>query len=243
MLSASLFQPLPSAFIALATFFVMIWPGYALLHLLGHGRHHWPAALFAGPAVTLGLWIIALSGAAWTSIPLRLVSGPIWIVTLLFATLGIALRVSARRQMVAGAGESPQQRRRLWLIAALLPLLVMPATLRYGLGDFVNSTYPDAWSYVMFADYLSAVARGAEGGLSALHQYASHLMNARNASAAILAHLAVGLGGVKADQAMTLFCLLVLFANICALIAFARTIFGGAKPAVCLALLAGQLAC
>ena len=38
---------------------------------------------------------------------------------------------------------------------------------------------------------------------------------------------------------MTLFCLLVLFANVSALIAFARTIFGDAKPAACLALLAG----
>ena len=38
--------------------------------------------------------------------------------------------------------------------------------MRYGLGQFVNSTYPDPWSYVMVADYLSAVPRGAEGGLS-----------------------------------------------------------------------------
>lgn len=234
MLSASLFQPLPSAFIVLAAFFVMIWPGYALLHLLGHGRHRWPAALFAGPAVTLALWIISLSGAAWASIPLRLVSGRVWIATLLLAALGIVLRISVNRQ-IAG-NDRP---RLLWLIPALVPLLMMPATLHYGLGDFVNSTYPDPWSYVMVADYLSAVARGAEGGLSALHQYASHLMNTRNASPAILAHLATGLGGVKADQAMALFCLLALFANVSALIAFARTIFGRAEPAACLALLAG----
>jgi len=71
----------------------------------------------------------------------------------------------------------------------LLPLLMMPATLRYGLGDFVNSTYADPWSYIMVADYLSAVARGAEGGLSSLHQYASHLMNTRNASSATWASL------------------------------------------------------
>jgi hypothetical protein len=234
MLSASLFQPLPSAFIVLAAFFVMIWPGYALLHLLGHGRHRWSAALFAGPAVTLALWIIFLSGAAWASIPLRLVSGPVWIATLLLAALGIVLRISVNRQI---AGDD--RPRLLWLIAAVVPLLIMPATLHYGLGDFVNSTYPDAWSYVMVADYLSAVARGAEGGLSAAHQYASHLMNTRNASPAILAHLAIGLGGVKADQAMALFCLLALFANVSALIAFARTIFGRAEPAACLALLAG----
>jgi hypothetical protein len=143
------------------------------------------------------------------------------------------------RQVVAGENESGRWPRLLWLIAVAVPLLIMPATLRYGLGDFVNSTYPDPWSYVMVADYLSAVARGAEGGLSSLHQYASHLMNARNASSAILAHLAAGFGGIKADQVMTLFCLLVLFANVGALIAFARTIFGRADLAACLALLAG----
>jgi hypothetical protein len=233
------FQPLLSIIAVLTAFLLIIWPGYALLHMLGHGRHRWPAALFAGPAVTLALWIIVLSGSAWASIPLHRISGPVWIASLLLAVLGIALRISVRRQVSAGAAESRQQLCLLWAIAALLPLLIMPATLRYGLGDFVNSTYTDPWSYVMVADYLSAVARGAEGGLSALHQYASHLMNVRNASSAILAHLAIGLGGVKADQAMTLFCLLVLFANVGALIAFARTIFGRAEPAACLALLAG----
>ncbi|WP_210253740.1 hypothetical protein [Bradyrhizobium sp. S69] len=64
-------------------------------------------------------------------------------------------------------------------------------------------------------------------------------MNTRNTSSAILAHLAIGLGGVKADHAVTLFCLLVLFANVSALNGFARTVFGRAEPAVGLALLAG----
>jgi hypothetical protein len=234
-----LFQPLPSILIALTAFLMMVWPGYAVLHILGHGRHRWSATLFAAPAVTLALWIIALSGAAWASIPLHRVSGPVWFATMFLAALGLALRISVRRQIPTGSDESPQQCRLLWATAALLPLLIMPATLRYGLGDFVNSTYPDPWSYVMVADYLSALARGAEGGLSALHQYAAHLANTRNASSAILAHLAIGLGGVKADQAMTLFCLMVLFANVSALIAFARTAFGRAEPAACLALLAG----
>lgn len=234
-----LFQPLPSILIVLIVFLSVVWPGYAVLHVLGHGRHRWPSALFAAPAVTLALWIITLSGTAWASIPLHRVSGPIWIATLLLATFGVALRISVRQQIATGAEANPRQSLLLWAIAVLLPLLIMPATLRYGLGDFVNSTYPDPWSYAMVADYLSAVARGAEGGLSALHQYAAHLMNARNASSAILAQFATGLGGGKADQAMTLFCLLVLFANVSALIAFARTAFGRAEPAACLALLAG----
>jgi hypothetical protein len=239
MLSAILFQPLPSALIALAAFFVMIWPGYALLHLAGHGRHRWSAALFAGPAVTLALWIIALSGAAWASVPLQSIFGPVWIATLLLAALGVALRLSVNRRVAANAADTRQDRLWLWATAALLPLLMMPATLRYGLGDFVNSTYADPWSYIMVADYLSAVARGAEGGLSSLHQYASHLMNTRNASSAILAHLSFGLEGVKADQAMAPFCLLLLFANTSALIGFARSSFGRTEAALGLALLAG----
>ena len=182
MTDALLFQPLLSTITLLVAFLLMIWPGYALLHLLGHGRHRWSGALFAGPGLTLALWIIALSGAAWASIPLRHVFGPVWIVTLLLAALGIFLRISVNRQIAAGKNESGQWLRLLWLVAVVVPLLIMPATLRYGLGDFVNSTYPDSWSYVMVADYLSAVARGAEGGLSSLHQYASHLMNTRNAS-------------------------------------------------------------
>jgi hypothetical protein len=239
MLSAILFQPLPSALIALAAFFVMVWPGYALLHLAGHGRHRWSAALFAGPAATLALWIIALSGAAWASVPLKGIFGAVWIATLLLAALGVALRLSVNRRVAASAADARQDQLWLWATAALLPLLMMPATLRYGLGDFVNSTYADPWSYIMVADYLSAVARGAEGGLSSLHQYAAHLMNTRNASSAILAHLAVGFGGVKADQAMAPFCLLLLFANTSALIGFARSSFGRTEAALGLALLAG----
>jgi hypothetical protein len=239
MTEAILFQPLLSTIAVLTAFLLMIWPGYALLHVLGHGRHRWSGALFAGPGLTLALWIIALSGAAWASIPLRHIFGPVWIATLLLAALGIFLRISVNRQIVADENESGQCRRLVGLIAVVVPLLIMPATLRYGLGDFVNSTYPDPWSYVMVADYLSAVTRGTEGGLASLHQYASHLMNTRNASSAILAQLAAGFGDIKADQVMTLFCLLVLFANVGALIAFARTIFGRAGLAACLALLAG----
>jgi hypothetical protein len=234
------FQPALSFVAVVVAFFLMIWPGYALLHLLGHGRHRWSGALFAGPGLTLALWIILLSGAAWASIPLRQVFFPVWTVTLLFAALGILLYMLVHPQINADDDENRPQGWLLWSIAVVVPLLILPATLRYGLGYFVNSTYPDPWSYVMVADYLSAVPRGAEGGLSSLHQYAAHLMNARNASSAILAYLAAGFGGVKADQLMTLFCLLVLFANVTALIAFARTIFGRAEyPAASLAVLSG----
>ena len=236
MTSTVLFQPFSSVIITLLAFFVMVWPGYALLHLSGHGRHKWPAALYAGPAITLALWIITLSGAAWASIPLSRLFGPVWIATLLLAIAGIALRLSVSRRIVA---EKRSDLLWLWGVAGGFPLLIMPATARFGLGDFVNSTYADPWSYIMVADYLSAVARGAEGGLSALHQYASHLMNTRNASSAILAHLAFGFGDVKTDQMMTPLCLLLLFANTSALLCFARGAFARADAALAFTVLAG----
>jgi hypothetical protein len=65
-----LFQPVLSAALTFACFAFMIWPGYAVLHKLGFGRHRWPLAAFAGVPLTLAIWIIAMSGAAWASIPL-----------------------------------------------------------------------------------------------------------------------------------------------------------------------------
>lgn len=238
MLSALLSKPFPSTIIALAALLLMPWPGYVLLHLAGLGRHRWSAVLFVAPAVTLALWIVVLSGAAWASIPLKDIFGPVWIATLALAALGVALRLSIRRKLAASARPQREQIA-LWAVAAVLPFVVMPAALRFGLADFANSTYSDPWSYVMVSDYLSHVARGAEGGLAALHQYAAHLMNTRNASSALLAHLAYGLGGVKADQTMVLFCLLLLFANVATLIGFALTVFRRSEAALSLAILAG----
>lgn len=74
-----------------------------------------PASLVGGavgPAVTLALWIIRLSGATWASVPLRSIFGPVWIATLLLAAFGVALRLSVNRQ-VAAATDTRQER--LWL--------------------------------------------------------------------------------------------------------------------------------
>jgi hypothetical protein len=88
------------------------------------------------------------------------------------------------------------------------------------------------------ADYLEHLPRGTEGGLSPLHQYASHMMNVRNASAALLAHLSM-LFGVQADELLTLYSLIVLFANACALSAFAGTMFDRTRPATNFLLISG----
>jgi hypothetical protein len=230
-----LFQPAPSVATALLACIVMPWSGYAVLHLAGYGRHRWPAALFAGPAITLALWIIALSGAAWASIPLKEVLIPVWIATLFLAIIGGALAKTTLTQ----SQSAPQQRSVvLWLLAAVLPFAVMPSTLHYGLGIFASSVCLDGWSYVAVAEYLSHVPRGVDSGLSALHQYGSHLMYVRNASSAILAQLAMTFS-VRADEVASLYCIVILFANACALIAFASTLFKRVESSVAYLLIAG----
>jgi hypothetical protein len=237
-----LFQPALSVALSLTAFSLVIWPGYAVLHLLGLGHHRWVGAQFAGPAVTLALWIIVLSGAAWASIPLRVIFAQVWIATAILAAIGIVLWISVTWKIAFD--RNPRRRtlwRRtlfLWALAAVLSLSVMPTTFNFGLGIFANSTSPDSWAYIAVADYLSTVARGTDGGLSSLHQFAAHLMTARNASSVLLAFLADGLG-TRADQSMALFCIIVVFANASALIAFALTLFGDARAAAALLLLAG----
>jgi hypothetical protein len=233
-----LFQPTLSAALTIVCFFFMIWPGYAVLHLMGFGRHRWPLAAFAGAPLTLAIWIIAISGAAWASIPLTKLSTPIVILMMLLAALGIVLRISVRDSIGIETSEERSRRRLLWLIVVSLPLLTMPSLFRFGLGVFAFSNYPDGWSYLAMADYLVHIPRGSEGGLSPLHQYASHMMNIRNASSALLAHLSM-LFGVQADQTLTLYALLVLFANACALGTFAGTLFDRIRPATNFLLISG----
>src|SRR5450830_1048849 len=97
MLSAFLSEPI-SIFLAIAAFFLLIWPGYAVLHLLGFGSDRWSGALFAGPAVTLALWIVSLSGTVWAKLTLQQTAIPIWIATLVLAAIGIGMAVSSRRE-------------------------------------------------------------------------------------------------------------------------------------------------
>lgn len=215
-----LFKPTLSTVMACAAFILMIWPGYAVLHLLGFGRHRWAAATYAGPATTLGLMVIVWSGTAWASISLLRIADFIWIATILLGGLGVTLHISACRRATTDNGLPAT----LWLIAAIIPFAMMPAMFKFGLGIFASSMFPDGWSYMAVADYLSQVPRGAEGGLSPLHQYASHLAYTRNATSSLLAALALGLR-VRVDEVTALYCLLVLFANGCALIAFAQTVF------------------
>jgi hypothetical protein len=230
-------QPAFSLTMTLAALAFMVWPGYAVLHVLGLGRRRWSAALFAGPTITLALWINSLSGAAWASIPLRNVFGPVWMSTAVLAVIGLGLWVSARQKVKRD--QNPMMKSLfLWSLTMVLPLAVMPTIFNFGLNIFANSTSADSWAYVAVADYLSTVVRGTDGGLSSLHQFAASLSTVRNASSVLLAFLANGLG-TRSDQSMVIFCIIVVFANASALAAFAQTLFGKAAMTAALVLLAG----
>ena len=55
-----------------------------------------------------------------------------------------------------------------------------------GLQDHQGSTLPDGWSYVAYGQYLWEHPRGSTGGLSPLHQYASHLSQTRYIASSLL---------------------------------------------------------
>jgi hypothetical protein len=223
LIHSLLFQPGLSVAFALIALGLIVWPGYAILHLLGLGRHRWTASVFAGPAVTIALWIVTLSGAVWASIPLQRMCGPVWVASFFLTALGIGLRVSVRHRLSVDDRER-WQFRLCWLVAFLVPIAAMPSTIQYGLGIYASSICQDAWNYIAAADYFSHYARGTEGSFSPVDQYGSYFMNSRNASSVLLAYFASGLR-VTPAEVISLYCLLVLFANSCALTAFAATIF------------------
>src|SRR3981081_135289 len=99
MVNGLVFQPALSVVLTFASFAFMIWPGYALLHLLGFGRHRWSSAMFAGAPLTLAIWTVAMSGAAWASIPLASISTAVFVLVGLLAALGVALRISVRHSI------------------------------------------------------------------------------------------------------------------------------------------------
>lgn len=210
------------------------WPGYAVLHIFGAGRARWPGAILAGPAVTVALWTVVLSGAAWLAVPLERIGYAAWVATAAVGCLGLALRISvAQKVVVAHAGAVV-----LWIAITGVALCAMPTLFVFGFAIFANSTFPDAWSYIAVADYLTLIARGTEGGLSPLHQYASHLSFMRNASSALLAFIAKGIGS-RADEAVGPFCFIVLFAYSSALAAFAKTVLKTTNAALLIVMIAG----
>ena len=204
--------------------------GVGLLALTGC-RERLAAPLLLAPSVMLAAWLVCCSAAAWLRIPIEAVAPWLWGATLLLAAWGggVLLR-AARAHLSASAPGAWRRIDAAWLVsgalALLLPLAVVPGVLRFGLADFAGSSYLDSWSYVAFADYLLREVRGADGGLSPLHQYAAILANSRNGASALLAFLSSAAPGGRPDTAVNLFCLLSLFAYAGAVAGFGLAMFG-----------------
>ena len=61
---------------------------------MGLGRQRWPWARFAGPAVTLAIWVIVLSGAAWLKITIQQIAPFVWVITAVLAWPGLYFDLS-----------------------------------------------------------------------------------------------------------------------------------------------------
>lgn len=225
-----LFHPAASLAVTLLLFLLLPWPGYAVLHVTGWGRGRTDLPLLFAPAVTLALFVIVLSGAAWLSIPLEHAARPVWIGALVCGSVGATLFFWDRRPTAQQAG--------YLFLSAIIALAVTPSIFRLGIGYFVGSVGLDGWSYVAVAEYLTHVPRGVDSGLSSLHQYGSHLLHVRNATSSLLAQLAIQFG-TMADEVVALYCASIVFANACALAAFASVMFKRADLIVAYLLLAG----
>jgi hypothetical protein len=224
-----LFQPVWSLATTLLAFAFMPWPGYLVLHIAGWGRGRIALPLLFAPAVTLALFVVGLSGSAWSSIPLAQVATPMLIASAVTGIAGLVLYFSDR---------GPTFQAAYIFLAGIIALALTPSIFRYGIGYFVGSICLDGWSYVAVAEYLTHVPRGVDSGLSSLHQYGSHLMQIRNASSSLLADLAV-LFETKADEVVSLYSAVIVFANACALTAFASVVFKRADLIAAYVILAG----
>ena len=96
--------------------------------------------------------------------------------------------------------------------AALFLVLILWLLWPYLFQKLFVSSYPDTWSYCAFAEYIARFARGTEGGLQPLYQFASSVSDTRFGTSAILAFFGIVF---RTDAAHLLgFYALLLFNNV-----------------------------
>jgi len=113
-------------------------------------------------------------------------------------------------------------------ISMLAPLVLLFPDSVSGLSTY-GGYGSDGWSYVAYASYLWEVPKGTEGGLSPLHQWASHLMMTRHVGGAELGLLSVLHTPGDVQMAEGLFVAVGLFGAGAACAAFA---YGFGMPAL-----------
>lgn len=136
--------------------------------------------IFLAPLITLSFWVVSLGIAVVYDLPVKYEAVPLWVITFILAGIGLYAWKSQAGNI---------KRIDYWGIAfvLLLPLLTLFPYVWNGLHDFPAGSSADGWSYVAVGQYLLDYARGTEGGLAPLYQYASHLSHSRFIASALLA--------------------------------------------------------
>ncbi len=169
------------------------------------------AAMMLAPIMALACWSVAVGWGVALGIPLRLITPPLWALSLAVAVYGLATHRAAMRP-VELLPLAP---------AAALPVFVTAPFFIFGLRDYPGSALPDGWSYVAHGQYLWTYANGTEGGLAPLYQYAAHLSQGRHIAASLLAVLSpvFAPGDTQSVSLLFLAWTLFVFAASCAFFA------------------------
>ncbi len=199
--------PAPSDFLLYAFAGVLLmFAGVGVFRML-RAPIEGPVMWLLAPAVAESVWAIALGLGTTERVPVRLLAGPIWIGTCALALYGYRWK----RGWDIRAGS-------LVGLSLGLPVLVMLPNFLFGLASYPGSRLPDGWSYVAYGQYLWEYARGSEGGLQPLYQYASHLSETRHVAPAQLGLLSVltDAGNAQAGTGLFLALMLYGFGSACA---------------------------
>ena len=152
--------------------------GLGLLRLCG--LHHFRRRILLAPALALSLSGILVAVVVLLGIPVNKASPPIWLLWIFLTAVGASCVRSAWTDLHDSF---------ILIVCLLATLVISGEWVRYGLFDYLGSPALDGWSYVSFGEYLYRYARGIEGGLAPVYQYASHLSATRYVASALLALL------------------------------------------------------
>jgi hypothetical protein len=188
------------------------------------------------PAVTQAFLAVTLGMSAVLGTPIRHVSGALWGTLVGLATIGLAVEWNRR----ARQNREPVYDGVLAVltIAVAMPVIVLLPYFVHGFGAYQGSAHPDAWSYTAFATYLWDYPRFTDGGLSPVHQWASHLSVTRYVAASELGWLATATHEGDTQAAFGLLLTLSTFTIGTACAAFGR-VLGLANGLLVLAAVAG----
>lgn len=155
---------------------ISIVTGKGILWLLGFRTEN-EDLFYLNPLITLTFWTIFLGVGITAGYSVKQLWKVGWILTAILFFLGLKRPFS---------GFLRSETKVLSLILFITVAVMFPY-FWYGLKEYLGSTAPDGWSYIVYGQYLWEYPRGMEGSLAPLYQYASHLNGTRFIASALLA--------------------------------------------------------